>query len=40
MESNRFQTHYDFPSETLVLEISDIWPHDSGKTNKQRCRIN
>jgi hypothetical protein len=31
MESNRFQTHYDFPSETLVLEVSDIWPHDSGK---------
>ena len=30
MESNRFQTHYDFPSETLVLEVSDIWPHDSG----------
>ncbi|CAF5046076.1 unnamed protein product, partial [Rotaria sp. Silwood1] len=30
LESNRFQTHYDFPSETLVLEISDIWPHDSG----------
>ncbi len=30
MESNRFQTHYDFPSETLVLEISDIWPHDAG----------
>ena len=31
MESNRFQTHYDFPSETLVLEISDIWLHDAGK---------
>ena len=31
MESNRFQTYYDFPSETLVLEVSDIWPHDSGK---------
>ncbi|CAF4147161.1 unnamed protein product, partial [Rotaria sp. Silwood2] len=30
LESNRFQTHYDFPSETLVLEISDIWPHDAG----------
>ena len=30
MESTRFQTHYDFPSETLVLEISDIWPHDAG----------
>ncbi|CAF3722525.1 unnamed protein product [Rotaria socialis] len=30
MESTRFQTQYDFPSETLVLEISDIWPHDSG----------
>jgi hypothetical protein len=30
MESNRFQTYYDFPSETLVLEISDIWPHDQG----------
>ncbi|CAF3405101.1 unnamed protein product [Rotaria sp. Silwood1] len=30
LESNRFQTHYYFPSETLVLEISDIWPHDSG----------
>lgn len=30
MESTRFQTHYDFPSETLVLEVSDIWPHDSG----------
>ncbi len=30
MESNRFQTHYDFPSETLVLEVSDIWPHDEG----------
>ncbi|CAF5128424.1 unnamed protein product, partial [Rotaria magnacalcarata] len=29
MESTRFQTQYDFPSETLVLEISDIWPHDS-----------
>ncbi|CAF1249473.1 unnamed protein product, partial [Adineta ricciae] len=30
LESNRLQTYYDFPSETLVLEISDIWPHDAG----------